>query len=245
MKQKEMRFPDFVSRFRELQGERSNTEFAEFLGMTRQTVGFYLNGERVPDALGVKNIAQKCGVSADWLLGISDFREREDYQNAEGLYSALISALAMAFDADDQKRIKRCLQYLLDGFSWGLIYFDHTVQILAMALSSTAQCLSVIADVAEFIGSEEEADELFDRAECVLDKASASVYKELGVYFQTIRNSMLDKLNLGYRYSYPGHFDFYGEAQEILKEAGEKWKEIELKKSDLFTGEMKPAKGGQ
>lgn len=62
----------FTRRFRELQGERSNKEFSDFLGISRQTVGFYCNGDRIPDALGIKTIAEKCGVSADWLLGLSD-----------------------------------------------------------------------------------------------------------------------------------------------------------------------------
>lgn len=80
MKQSETekyRFPVFRDRFRELQGDMSNTEFAEFLGISRQTVGFYCNGERIPDALGLKSIAEKCDVSADWLLGRSDLVYKE------------------------------------------------------------------------------------------------------------------------------------------------------------------------
>ena len=65
------RFPKFRERFRELQGTRTNTEFADFLCMSRQTVGFYCNGDRIPDALGIKTIAEKCEISADWLLGLS------------------------------------------------------------------------------------------------------------------------------------------------------------------------------
>lgn len=71
IKEKKDRFPIFKERFRELQGEMSNTEFADFLGMSRQTVGFYLNGNRVPDIIGLEQIARKCNVSADWLLGLS------------------------------------------------------------------------------------------------------------------------------------------------------------------------------
>lgn len=64
------RFPEFRERLLELQGDRSNVAFAEFLGLSRATMGFYLAGERIPDALGIRDISQKCGVSADWLLGI-------------------------------------------------------------------------------------------------------------------------------------------------------------------------------
>lgn len=68
------RLPIFRVRLRELQGNRSNTEFAEFLGMSRQTIGFYLNGNRIPDALGLLQIAEKCRVSSDWLIGLSNIK---------------------------------------------------------------------------------------------------------------------------------------------------------------------------
>ena len=77
MKRKNDRLPIFTERFRELQGEKTNTEFADFLGISRQTVGFYCNGDRVPDALTLIKISQKCGVSADWLLGLSDYKNKE------------------------------------------------------------------------------------------------------------------------------------------------------------------------
>ena len=47
------------------------------MGMSRQTVGFYYNGNRIPDALGIRDIAEKCGVSADWLLGLSNIRSTD------------------------------------------------------------------------------------------------------------------------------------------------------------------------
>lgn len=74
MKRKENRLPIFTRRFRELQGERSNTEFADFLGLSRQTVGFYCNGDRLPDVITLLQIAEKCSVSTDYLLGQSDVR---------------------------------------------------------------------------------------------------------------------------------------------------------------------------
>ena len=66
-----LRFPLFQMRLRELQGTMTQKQFADKLGMSRQTVGFYLAGKRLPDALGVVNIAEKMDVSADWLLGTS------------------------------------------------------------------------------------------------------------------------------------------------------------------------------
>ncbi len=70
------RLPIFTKRFRELQGERTNTEFSVFLGLSRQTVGFYCNGDRLPDAQILRDIAERCNVSTDWLLGITDVKNR-------------------------------------------------------------------------------------------------------------------------------------------------------------------------
>ena len=84
MKQSEKKPPRlkvFQERFDLLRKEHgsNNTDFAKFLDMSRQTVGFYLNGDRVPDALNLIRIAEKCNVSVDWLLGLTD----EKTPNAE------------------------------------------------------------------------------------------------------------------------------------------------------------------
>ena len=67
-----VRFPIFRERFSQLRGDMKQDEFAEFLGFSRPTVALYESGKRVPDAVALKTIAEKGGVSADWLLGIRD-----------------------------------------------------------------------------------------------------------------------------------------------------------------------------
>jgi len=71
------RFPKFQERLAEIQGDRDQTEFADFLGVSRQTVGFYLRGERIPDIQVLVDIANKCNVSSDYLIGLSDVKTRE------------------------------------------------------------------------------------------------------------------------------------------------------------------------
>ena len=66
------RLPVFRDRFNELKGDRNQQEFADFLGISRPTVALYASGERIPDAVILKQIAERCGVSADYLLGLSD-----------------------------------------------------------------------------------------------------------------------------------------------------------------------------
>lgn len=72
-----IRFPAFRAAFLELMGDMTIQEFADELGLSRATVGFYAAGQRIPDALGVKTIAEKCNVSADWLLGLSNIKSQD------------------------------------------------------------------------------------------------------------------------------------------------------------------------
>lgn len=65
------RFPEFQAAFIELMGDMTIKQFADKLGLSRATVGFYSAGQRIPDALGIKTIAEKCNVSADWILGLT------------------------------------------------------------------------------------------------------------------------------------------------------------------------------
>ncbi len=54
----------------------SITEFADMLGLTRQTVGYYINGDRIPDSEKLLQICQRCDVSADYLLGLTSDPKR-------------------------------------------------------------------------------------------------------------------------------------------------------------------------
>ena len=73
----ERRMPVFADRFIELRGKRTQEEFARFLGISRPTVGFYESGQRIPDALVLRQIAEKCNVSADYLLGLTNEKTPE------------------------------------------------------------------------------------------------------------------------------------------------------------------------
>lgn len=71
---KSHKLPIFEKRFLQLREEKdmSQDAFAKFLGISRPTVGFYENGDRIPDALILEKIARKCEVPSDWLLGLSE-----------------------------------------------------------------------------------------------------------------------------------------------------------------------------
>lgn len=92
------KLPIFAARFSELRGDRTQAEFAQFLGISRATVGFYENGERIPDALVLRQIAERCGVTTDYLVGLSDNREIDNANigRITGLSDAAIDVLKTA-----------------------------------------------------------------------------------------------------------------------------------------------------
>ena len=139
MERKNERLPIFTERFRELQGDRSNTEFAEFLGISRQTVGFYYNGDRVPDAITLAKIAKKCKISADWLLGLSNVRttdiELKQVCEYTGLSKdAIQNIVGLTSEQSDIVNMQTTLNVLLESGS-----FETGVREMQKLLSATKQ----------------------------------------------------------------------------------------------------------
>lgn len=62
----------FKEKLKSLKNGRTDKAFAEELGVSRQTVGFWLKGERLPSSLELAKICRITGKSADWFLDISD-----------------------------------------------------------------------------------------------------------------------------------------------------------------------------
>lgn len=72
-------FRVFSKRLSDLMKERNVTQeaLAHALGIKRQTVSLYKNGQSTPDAAQLKKIATFFHVSADWLLNLSDYNNSE------------------------------------------------------------------------------------------------------------------------------------------------------------------------
>ena len=86
-----VKMPIFRERLNKLltdSGE-SIVSFAKFLGTSRQSLGYYLNGERIPDALMIRKICERCNVSSDWLLGLSDASSRNPDAHSAADYTGL------------------------------------------------------------------------------------------------------------------------------------------------------------
>lgn len=85
-------FPVFTDRLNQLLRESGKPaiKFADDLGVSRQSLGYWLKGERVPDLVPFKGICERCNVSADWLLGLSDVRQADPkYDNPRAVHDGI------------------------------------------------------------------------------------------------------------------------------------------------------------
>lgn len=63
-----------LERVAELRENMSVSAFARKIGLNQKSVDQYVKGERKPSAEFLFAVCSKCGVSADWLLGLTDTR---------------------------------------------------------------------------------------------------------------------------------------------------------------------------
>lgn len=157
------RFPEFQSAFVELMGDMTIQEFADKLGMSRATVGFYSAGKRIPDALGIRTIAEKCGVSADWLLGLSEYRKNENGEVlAKDLRLSEIAINTLKFHANSlyDTGLVKVLNYLIEQEAPPDIDYinTHTSKEAARELAEKAHVLSSIRD---YVLTELNAEKIF------------------------------------------------------------------------------------
>lgn len=110
------RFPVFAERFSILRGKMTQDEFARYLGISRPTVGFYENGTRLPDALVLRQIAERCNVSTDWLLGLSEYKDMAQRGlTAEDLGLSEKAATTLSvFQRSGEEQILRSVNSLLE-----------------------------------------------------------------------------------------------------------------------------------
>lgn len=94
------KMPIFRARFRKLVEEEGGiTAFAALTGFSRQSIGYWYNGPRVPDAASLLQLSEKCHCSVDWILGRVDDDNRSDDQKISDMaeYTDLSSDAIKAF----------------------------------------------------------------------------------------------------------------------------------------------------
>ena len=123
----------------------SITEFADKIGISRQTCSYYLSGNRLPDAVTLLQICDQCEVSADYLLGITDVRSRDlDIQNvcrALDLSEPAVMQLVFLREGLDHPATPATLEkVLLSG------YFSSLVESLADIEKALEDANSLLAN---------------------------------------------------------------------------------------------------
>lgn len=125
------RLPIFTERFTLLRGDMTQTQFAEMLGLSRPTVSLYESGERIPDAVTLRIISEKCNVTADYLLGLrkdpTTDRDVQFVSDYTGLSGDAIEKLHSCADLRKYKDASRCLE------SFGLFitgFYDSFLEVL-------------------------------------------------------------------------------------------------------------------
>lgn len=87
---------NFSARLRRLRENSglSQTQLANELGVSRGSISFYENCDRTPDIMFLCRVSLYYGVSADWLLGLSD-KKQNDISISEytGLTESSIEAI--------------------------------------------------------------------------------------------------------------------------------------------------------
>ena len=98
------RLPGFTEKFIKLRGEMSQEQFSKKIGLSRPTVGLYESGKRIPDAQTLKKIAVACGVSADYLLGLSEIPGNDpDMKSAQAFTGVSPDTLAFLNEYKDDE----------------------------------------------------------------------------------------------------------------------------------------------
>ena len=72
----------FVERLKELRGSLSQSEFANKIGAKQTTYSSWERGIKEPGIFAIISISNTFGVSADWLLGLSDSRDSREAPSA-------------------------------------------------------------------------------------------------------------------------------------------------------------------
>lgn len=84
-------FPPFCARLKTLRGDEQQGVFASKIGLNQGTYSRYETGDREPNLEILCQIAMSCGVTSDWLLGLSESRSSATHVTATG-GSAVASA---------------------------------------------------------------------------------------------------------------------------------------------------------
>lgn len=157
----------FTERFTLLRGDMTQTQFADMLGLSRPTVSLYESGERIPDAVTLRIIAEKCNVSADYLLGLrEDPTTDRDVQFVSDYTGLPGDAIEKLHSFAHWRKDKYGARYLENFGRFVMVFYDSFLDTL-----ENLRDYSEDADkeLLEYFSKEENTEEQFDFLQATLE----------------------------------------------------------------------------
>jgi transcriptional regulator with XRE-family HTH domain len=187
------RFPIFASRLKKIldRNDDTTTTAAKKLGVSRQSIGFYLDGSRIPDGRTIAEIAKTYHISSDYLLGLSDYQSPNIHASFMCRYTGLTeNALEVLHDIRAS-----------DGQCSGIV----SSMISSPYFASLLQAMLRIQSNLFYVSPEDELDTaLRPTMEEILRKAEDSLYEEFHYPFKicTPQESATNALHEAHDISY-------------------------------------------
>lgn len=135
----------FPSRLRELleKHNEKQSDLAGILGVSRQSVGYYVSGNHEPDLSSLMAIAKHYRVSVDWLLGMPGAPDRIDGELYQAMqYSGLSQGSIVFLTSDKGKKLLPTVNEILSSGEGQQILW-HFKQILSSYTDEEASGIKV------------------------------------------------------------------------------------------------------
>ena len=202
----------------------SQAAFANALGISRQTVGFWLSGDRVPDAANLLIISKTTGKSVEWLLGKAPMEKQTSDQTLRlvseytGLSESAVTILhrlaPLSYSGEDEycAAMRDNLSNTLSSLLSNTMFYQYVIEHFGSALMAIKRAEGAI-DIDEL--SEDELD-------------YADNLRKKGLYLQTAA----DRADLEISKAVDGASRFL--SMEKLNEASPRLKALKEQEEGLF-----------
>lgn len=110
------------------------SSFARYIGLSKQVVGFWYNGNRTPDVKNLVLISEKCNVYVDWLIGNlpQEMRtielDKRIAQKYTGLSDGAIQVLKQLTETKPKEESGEVEDIVLEGNSLTLSLISHMIE---------------------------------------------------------------------------------------------------------------------
>jgi transcriptional regulator with XRE-family HTH domain len=186
---------EFFNRLKELrEGTGMNQkEFAASMNMEQSKYNKWENGKNAPDYEGLCLIADRFGVTVDYLLGRSPYKNSEEIKRIDDTLSSIF------FAGHTQKYAKSCLESLRDVFQLSSKIEKNSVEIwthyILMGLSKLSkQTIGQVEVLGMVVGPDEDAIGCFvDFCNEIIQSRDDTV-----IMLQAFYATLLDTLTLRY-----------------------------------------------